>query len=143
MSVGFPGALLRLPRPDEDSPAVDEGALPDGSFLQARAARNGWREGDECTDAGHIDWLLASTAAVRAHGVGVATEELCPPLPPNGNCYVPEIGALQAERAALAWLLQSLQRGARRLAAAQALAFPYSTTVRANVSLRVAPNGRV
>ena len=51
--------------------------------LQARAARNGWREGDECTDAGHIDWLLASTAAVRAHGVGVATEELCPPLPPQ------------------------------------------------------------
>ena len=58
--------------------------------VRARGIREGWRDDAECTDEGHIDWLLASRAhsssavqprlsAVRAV---VGTELVVPPLPP-------------------------------------------------------------
>ena len=45
--------------------------------------------------------LEARTANLRRAKVAIL---LCPPLPPNGNCYAPEVGCLQAALA-LYWLL--------------------------------------
>jgi hypothetical protein len=53
--------------------------------VAARAINEGWAEHGPCTDAGHIDWVLASRAgaAVKAMAVGVCTEQVCAPLKPQ------------------------------------------------------------
>ena len=56
--------------------------------------------------------LEARTANIK----GAIAVVLCPPLPPNGNCYVPEIGALQAKLA----LAGGVRRDAKSSARAEA-----------------------
>ncbi len=61
--------------------------------VEARAANEKWHErwpDGECTDGGHIDWLMASTAhddktqpLLRARRALICTERLCAPLPPQ------------------------------------------------------------
>ena len=53
--------------------------------IEARALNEGWPDKGPCSDAGHIDWLLASSAGgtVKAEAVGVCTEQLCAPLKPQ------------------------------------------------------------
>lgn len=56
---------------------------------RARAVNERWPEGGQCSDEGHIDWLMRSAAPtadqwrLRAILVGVCTELMCPPLPPR------------------------------------------------------------
>lgn len=58
--------------------------------VRARAASQGWADDGECTDEGHIDWLLQSAVhgeqawpQLRARRAVVVTELVCPPLPPQ------------------------------------------------------------
>ena len=80
--------------------------------VAARAANEEWHEKwpkGECTDEGHIDWLLASMAhgdktqpQLRARRALVCTERLCAPLPPHqpshlvgpGGDHIPKGGAV-------------------------------------------------
>jgi hypothetical protein len=80
--------------------------------VAARAANEKWHETwpkGECTDEGHIDWLLAGTAhgdktqpQLRARRALVCTERLCAPLPPHqpshlvgpGGDRIPKGGAV-------------------------------------------------
>lgn len=113
---GQPDAALRWPPSDTRPLAVDlwrtrsvrqreYGGLQRGSTcsswvvqhgidghqgVRARAARDGWAEGGDCTDAGHIDWLLASCihgervqTRLRPVRALIGTERLIPPLPPQ------------------------------------------------------------
>jgi len=66
------------------------GQSEEGQGLTVRARNAGWTDAMPPTDEGHIDWLLVSheyakacPTRVEAVRVGVATEFMVPPLPPQ------------------------------------------------------------